>query len=102
MDAVSYWGAGLSTILAGIKVWETIWRDRLKLATSYSWTGELGTDDTITIVNLSSTPVHVAYWTLAWKPRFLSWKCQTDDVTPDELSEAYLAVPGSPRCGMRA
>jgi hypothetical protein len=33
---IAWWGAGLSTLLAIIKVWE-IWRDRFQLDVSYNF-----------------------------------------------------------------
>jgi hypothetical protein len=76
------WGAVVSTILGLVKLWETFWKDRIRLATTYSFTGEEGAPDTITVANLSGAPVQVSGWTLAWKPNFFSrWNTSTIEVT---------------------
>jgi hypothetical protein len=79
------WGACVPTILAVVKLWEIFWKDRIRLATTYSFTGEEGASDTITVVNLSGAPVQVSGWMLAWKPNFFSrWNTSTIEVTHDE------------------
>jgi hypothetical protein len=84
----------ISIILAAVKLWETFWKDRIRLITTYSFTGEQGATDTITIVNLSSVPVQVSHWTLAWKPKlFFRWNTSTIDVTPDEGNGIFKIAP---------
>ena len=80
------WGAALSTSLGFVKFWETFWKDRIRLDTSYSWSGQEGAIDEIVIANLSSVPLQVAYWSLAWKPKLFHFRTSTLDVSPDEVS----------------
>ena len=78
------WGAILSTILGAATIWEKLWKDRTRLVTTFSFTGQRGVDDKITIVNLSGIPVQVSHWSLAWKPNLFRWRTSTINVTPDE------------------
>lgn len=87
------WGAVLSTLLAGVKIWETFWKDRIRLTTTYSFTGEPGTTDTITVVNLSGVPIQVSHWTLAWKPNLFRWNTSTIDVIPEEGADMFKIAP---------
>jgi hypothetical protein len=77
------WGAFLSTGLAIIKVWE-LWRDRVRLTTSYSFTTDSEGGNEIIIENPTKTPVMISYWELLWLKR--NWlKAQvTDGKFPDE------------------
>ncbi|MFK4770135.1 hypothetical protein [Rhizobium sp. ZW T2_16] len=79
---LSVWGAAISTGLAWIKIWETFWKDRTRLDTTYTFTGERGGEHEIVIANLSSLPVQVSSWELAWDPRFLRFDRPKIDVTP--------------------
>ncbi len=87
------WGAILSTLLAGVKIWETFWKDRIRLTTTYSFSDEPSTDDTITVVNLSGVPIQVSHWTLAWKPNLFRWNTSTIDVTPEEGTGMFKIGP---------
>jgi hypothetical protein len=62
-----------------LKVYETL-RDRIRLRTTFAWTGQMGVPDTITVVNLGNRPLLVSYWTLELRGPF--WK-KPDDVTPE-------------------
>jgi hypothetical protein len=87
------WGAGISTILGAVKLWESFWKDRIRLATTYSFTGQEGASDKITIVNLSAVPVQVSHWTLAWKPNLFHRKLSVIDVTPVEGTPMFTIPP---------
>jgi len=62
----------LSLVLSAINITYTIFdkvaAKRLRLATTYLFTGQDGAPDTITIVNLSPFSVHISYWCLQWRP----------------------------------
>lgn len=60
---IAWWGAGLSTLLALVKLWE-LWRDRFRIDVGFSWTGEPSIGNDIYIRNLSSKPVILTYWEL--------------------------------------
>lgn len=66
--ALAIWGAVLSTSLAAIKAWE-VWRQRIRLTTSYSFTSNPDQGNDIIIENPSSTPVMISYWELLWVRR---------------------------------
>jgi len=85
------WGAAVSTFLALIKIWETFWKDRIRLETSYSFSGQYGAVDEISIVNLSGIPVQVQDWSLVWKPNRFRWRTSEIDVTPE--STGRFTIP---------
>jgi hypothetical protein len=87
------WSVGLSTILGLIKLWETLWRDRIKLSTTYSFTSANKVDDEITIVNLSDRTVQVAHWSLAWQNAFSA--TSITDLTPDNGGYRFTIDPKS-------
>jgi hypothetical protein len=89
--ALTIWGGCLSTILATIKVWEIGWRNRLRLETSF-WNGPDETDE-ITIVNLSSNPVLVSGWSLAWEPNLFHRRVKSIDVTPEYAGNRFKVDP---------
>lgn len=90
----SLWGAALSTVLGMVTLWEKLWKERVRLATTCSFSGQEGSTDTITIVNLSGATVHVCYWTLAWRRNFFRWKVPSIDVTPDyEEANTFTIAP---------
>lgn len=76
-------GTVLAWILFLIKVWETFFRDKLRLVTTYSFNSLENVSDTISIVNLSPVPVMVSHWSLEWKPRWFRQGTKSIDVTPD-------------------
>lgn len=78
---LAIWGAALSTLLAGLKVWE-VWRARIRIEIGYNFTSDENIGNDVIVRNLSSTPLLVAYWELVWrKRRLLGWK------------ESYLVSP---------
>jgi len=83
-NPIPAWAAVVSTSLAAIKIWETFWRDRIRLATSYSLTGETGGQHEIVVANLSPVPVQVSDWRLAWEPRWFAFWLKEVNVTPEE------------------
>ncbi len=89
------WGAGLSTLLGLLKLWEVFWRDRIKLSTTYSFTGAEGINDEVIIVNRSDSPVQISHWSLAWKPRLFRFNKVAEDLTPDERGERFTINPRS-------
>jgi hypothetical protein len=63
--ALAWWGAVLSTSLAGIKVWE-VWRDRFQIEVDYSFTTDAERGNRISIHNLSGRPLILTYWELLY------------------------------------
>jgi hypothetical protein len=93
-DWLSAWGAGLATILAAMKIWEVFLKDRVRLASSYSFTNQEGEPDEIIIVNLSPVPVQVASWSLVWRPTMFHWATPID-VTPFNAGRFKVEAKGS-------
>jgi hypothetical protein len=62
---IAAWGAGLSTVLASIKIWE-IRRDRFRLDVSYSFTSSERIGNEVLIRNLSVRPIILSYWELLY------------------------------------
>lgn len=91
---LSLWGALVATGLAGIKIWETFWKDRLRLDTSYMLTGETGGAHEITVANLSPKPVQVVSWTLAYEPKLFHWRVKRMDVSPDWQDIGKFKIDG--------
>jgi len=91
--ACAIWGAGISTLLGGVKLWETFWKDRLKLATTYSFSDQSDAAHEITVVNLSGVPVQICRWSLAWMPNSFRWFTSTIDVTPQEGAGIFTIPP---------
>lgn len=87
------WGAGISTLLGSVKLWETFWKDRVRLASNYSFSDAEGSTDKITAVNLSSVPIQVSHWVLAWKPKPFRWCTSTIGVTPYEGTSMFKIEP---------
>lgn len=59
------WGAALSTMLAGIKIWE-IWRDRHRVEIGYSFVDDETVGNSISIRNLSGRAFILSYWELLY------------------------------------
>lgn len=62
---IAWWGAGLSTLLAIIKVWE-IWRDRFQLDVSYNFRSDGSIGNEVLIRNLAARPFILSYWELLY------------------------------------
>ena len=62
---IAWWGAGLSPLLATVKLWE-LWRDRFRLEVGYSFAGDENVGNSIHIRNLSSRPLILSYWELLY------------------------------------
>lgn len=92
---LAVWGAFVSSVLAGIKFWETFWRDRLRLSSTYSLSGQDGSPHVITIANLSSLPVQVSAAELWWVPNFLPLKRRIPvPVTPRYFYTTTFKIDG--------
>lgn len=72
---IAWWGAGLSTLLAIVKLWE-VWRDRFRLDVGYNMTSSPEVGNEINIRNLSGTPIIISYWELFYRPH--CWPLKKD------------------------
>lgn len=82
-EMLTYWGAGISTLLAVIKIWEVFWRDRLKIDHSYWFTGLESEADTITLYNLSPFPIQVMSWSLELRPKLFRYWLRSQELSPN-------------------
>lgn len=62
---IAWWGAGLSTLLGIIKIYE-LWRDRFQLDVDYNFTSDESVGNSILIRNLSGRPFILSYWELLY------------------------------------
>lgn len=60
---IAWWGAGLSTLLAAVKLFE-LWRDRFRIEVSYNFTGHESIGNEILIRNLSDRSLILTHWEL--------------------------------------
>lgn len=70
---IAWWGAGLSTLLATVKLWE-LWRDRFRIEVGYDFTSSPEIGNEIHIRNLAGHPIILSFWELElssrrWLPR---------------------------------
>lgn len=94
-ELLALWGAAVSSGLAGIKIWETFWKDRVRLASTYSLTDQDGEPHTITVANLSSLPVQISSAELYWVPNFLSFPRRSpSSATPDHFFTETFKIDG--------
>jgi len=62
---IAWWGAGLSTLLAIVKLWE-LWRDRFRIDVDYNFSSNPENGNEILIRNLCANPVILTYWDLLY------------------------------------
>lgn len=62
---IAWWGAGLSTILALIKLGE-LWRDRFRIDVSYNFRGAAEEGNDVHVRNLTGRPMILTYWELLY------------------------------------
>lgn len=69
IDYIAWWGAGLSTFLAFVKLWE-LWGSRFRVDIGRNFTSEPDIGNEIFIRNLSSKPIILEYWELHYCSRW--------------------------------
>lgn len=90
-EIVALWGAGLSTVLAVLRIWE-LWKNRVSVEVSHNFTSDPDIGNEVIIRNLTGTPVLVKYWELVWARRRWPKLQQSARMTPDERF-ADLQIP---------
>lgn len=90
---IAWWGAGLSTLLAVVKLFE-LWRDRFRVDVSYNFNGDKSIGNEILIRNLSSRPLILVHWELLycsgrWPRRNLESFGNADFDAGDSTLEPY-------------
>lgn len=83
MILLAWWGAGLSTLLAGLKLWE-IWRDRFRIDVGYNFTDSSDIGNEIFIRNLTSAPIILGYWELLRLSGRWPFRTESALATPQE------------------
>ena len=94
-EIIALWGAGLSTLLALIKILE-LWSARRKIEVSYGFVGvpEIGND--IIIRNLSDKPMILTYWELLFCERKgLKWVPYRNENPAEDTSDICIAAHSS-------
>ena len=86
IDYVAWWGAGLSTLLAIVKLWE-LWKDRFRIDIGHGFAGDSTVGNDIHIRNLSGTPIILEYWEVFYRPNIWPIKKDTNISSPED--EAY-------------
>jgi len=76
-----------------VKFWEVFWKDRIRLETSYSFSGAPWDVDEIHIVNLSGVTLQISHWKLEWKPNAFRWRTSPIDMTPEYASGMFTLTP---------
>tara|TARA_R110001599_G_scaffold352323_1_gene586711 strand:+ start:632 stop:1057 length:426 start_codon:yes stop_codon:yes gene_type:complete len=86
IDVIAWWGAGLSTVLALIKIGE-LWRDRFRIDIGHKFTSEPDIGNEIYIRNLSGKPIILGFWELFYRPHL--WPIKKDSYIDSPEDEAY-------------
>lgn len=92
-NVISWWGAGLSTLLAIVKFYE-LWRDRSRVEVSFNFTGDVGIGNEVYIRNLSKQPLILTHWELlycsgSWPRRNFTPLASADFDAGDRRLEPY-------------
>jgi hypothetical protein len=93
-ELLTLWGAGLSTILALVKIWE-LWSSRRRIEVSYGFSG--GPDgNNIIIRNLSDKPMILVYWELLFCERkWLKWVPYRNENPAEDARDLCIAAHSS-------
>lgn len=89
---LAIWGAGLSTLLGAVKLWET-WQARFRIEVGASLTGSVELGHTISVRNLSDRQVILSHWEVVvlngrWLGRGETCLVSADEYTRDVLIPA--------------
>lgn len=90
---LAVWGAILSTILAGLKIWE-IRQNHFRVETSYNLTSSVTEGNEIYIRNLNNRPITIEHWVLEWRKGIWPFKkidliTMAQDLSAGRKIEAY-------------
>ena len=94
-EFIALWGAGLSTLLAFIKIWE-LWSARRRIEVSYGFVGDPEIGNDIIIRNVSDKPMILAYWELLFCERKgLKWVAYRNKNPAEDTSDICIAPHSS-------
>jgi len=89
-EIIALWGAGLSTSLALIKIWE-IWSARRRIEVSYGFDGRPEVGNDIIIRNLSDKPMIITYWELLFcEKKGLKWVTYRNEKPAEDTSDICI------------
>lgn len=94
-EVFALWGAGLSTLLALIKIWE-LWsaRSRIEVSCGFVSLPEIGND--VIIRNLSEKPIILTYWELLFCERKgLKWVPYKNKNPAEDTCDICIAAHSS-------
>lgn len=91
---IAWWGAGLSTLLALIKLFE-LWRDRFRIEVGYGFTDDPAMGNDILIRNLSGKPIILAYWELFYRPNIWPLEKDCHIKSPEDSAHDIRIEPNS-------
>ncbi|MCF6217248.1 MAG: hypothetical protein L3J62_01680 [Gammaproteobacteria bacterium] len=93
-EVLALWGAGLSTALALVKMWE-LWSSRSRIEVSYGFSsGPDGND--IIIRNLSDKPMTLTYWELLFCERkSLKWIPYRNENPAENTRDIFISAHSS-------
>ena len=95
MTFLAWWGACLSTLLAGVKLWE-MWRDRFRVDIGCNFTGNPDIGNEIIVRNLTGYPIIVSYWEVLWISGYWPFRAQsTLTATEEHASDARIDAHSS-------
>jgi hypothetical protein len=89
------WASVVSTILAAIKISE-VWRDRLRLTTSFGFSSPGCEGNEVIIENPSKAPVMISYWALLWIRRHSLREIEYGRFPPD-VGYCDITIPAHGR-----
>jgi hypothetical protein len=93
---IAWWGAGLSTLLATVKLWE-LWSDRFRLEVGYNFAGSVEVGNTILRRNLSGKPIILSFWEVLYVSGWCSRRkfesvAYSDHDSGDQRIESYSTL----------
>ena len=93
-DFLAVWGACLSTVLGGLKVYE-YWRDRFRIEVDYEFIDDPIEGNKLTIRNLTSRPMTIAYRELLFGRKWLFFSKLQEIPFTDEPAHDVTIPPHS-------
>ena len=90
--ALSAWGAVISTALAAVRVYEAASKQP-KLVTTYSFTTDRSRGNTVSLLNVSSTPAVILHWELVRAERRVCRRRSSESIaTSDDIGPYTLGA----------
>ena len=95
MTFLAWWGAGLSTLLAVVKLWE-LWSDRFRVDVGYNFTGSSEVGNEVIVRNLTGTPIILSHWELLWVSGRWPFRTESNLTSPQgDSGDIHIAAHSS-------